>query len=172
VQSGSRSAYEFLCAAHQTPPPYALSRSWDIAGVSFDVVGRDGEVQHFANWENAYTTLGSVNCGRLKGFRLTSWRHPNGIVDRVAYGDPFDINAVNPLTGIERITQVTSSLGRQINFDVDSTRTPTGFDNALSGADARSVSWSQATANDITGPQGAPAPEPNGSGSLHPARRR
>ncbi len=137
-------AYEYKC--HTTnPPPYAMQRGWDISNVSFDVADGSGNTQHFANWVNIYASYGTQNCGQAKGFRLTDWTFANGVRDTVTYGDAQDPNAYDARgIGIERITSVSNSLGRQLNFEAVTTGANGEtyiVDNNLTGAALRMIGF-------------------------------
>ncbi len=94
-QTGTRVPYEYKCT--YSPPPYAMARGWTVAGVSFDVADAGGNVQHFDNWTNTYTTQGAHACAQMRGFRLTAWTFANGVKDTPAYGDKTDPAALNGL---------------------------------------------------------------------------
>ena len=134
-----------ICQQSQLPgTQYAASRGWDYSGISaVDVTNAGGDVQHFVPWSNTYVTLGYYKCGFAQGFRLAKWSFPKGGTDagkleiNLAYGQKYDPEGfVN--TGFDRLLSVSNSLGREIDF-VSSGLALTGFNNHLTGADARSV---------------------------------
>ncbi len=44
-----------------------MARGWTVAGVSFDVADAGGNVQHFDNWTNTYTTQARMRVRRCAG---------------------------------------------------------------------------------------------------------
>ncbi len=135
-QTGTRVPYEYKCT--YAPPPYAMARGWNIAGVSFDVADAGGNVQHFDNWTNTYTTQGAHACAQMRGFRLSTWTFANGVKDTAGLWRQDRSGGAEravPGSGIESLTSVTNSLGRTIVFDVPGHL----FDNGLTGADSRFV---------------------------------
>ena len=146
TQSGSRVQFENLCAAIGEDSPYAGSRGWDAAGMSFAVSNAGSDVEHFGYWLNIYKNnpLDDNKCGRVDGFRLTGWTFPSGMAVSLSYGPPAG-------TGdIDALLEVANSLGRKIDFTWNGSQL-TGFNNALTAANARSVGLGASSHTDPNG---------------------
>ena len=121
--------------------PYPLSRGWDYSPMSFAVTNAQGDVQHYSYWRN--NMMDGKHRVVLNGFRLSTWTFPQGVTVTVNYGP----NSALPTT-VDTILSVSNSLGRQINFVNQGEPDPIygyagGFNNNLTGSDARSVSATQ-----------------------------
>lgn len=139
LQTGSRTKYAGSCT-----PGWNPTRGWDYSNVSFKVRGAQGDEQNFSYWSNDYYTTAGNACGRMKGFRLTSWTFPQGM----------SINFVYTPQGagqLDRFTEVNNSLGRRIRFNYSQNGVLTGFDNGLTGGDLRSVTINGNTISDPAG---------------------
>jgi RHS repeat-associated protein len=127
AQTGSRAVYvQPNCGS--PPVSYVLTRGWDYSGVSFAVTNTNGDQQNFSFWANTYSDAGTY-CANLHGFRLSSWTFPYGTI---TVNLTYQPNSV----GLDELYQVSNTLGRAIHF---TTSGFAGFDNTLTGADARSV---------------------------------
>src|SRR5205814_5140857 len=108
---------------------YVLTRGWDYSGITgFVVTNANGDKQTFNFWSNEYAD-GTGYCAFQHGLRLSSWSFPYGVTINLAYQP-------NALTGLDELYEVSNTLGRKIYF---STSGFAGFDNELTGTDARSV---------------------------------
>jgi RHS repeat-associated protein len=130
TQTGTRAPYtEPPCTAGGAQ--YVPSRGWNNAGVSFVVRNAQGDQQTFSNWRTRYQPpTASGYCTNLRGFRMTSWTFPQGVNLTLTYVEQ------TPGQTLPELTEVSNSLGRKIRF-VKSGHG--GFDNGLSGLDARAV---------------------------------
>lgn len=127
-QNGERAPFMQLCGQGWTH-----SRGWNYSGMSFRVTNTNGDAQNFSFWENPYYEGATAStCGRLHGFRLTTWTFPQGMTINFVYTPQG--------TGqLDRFTEVNNSLGRRIRFNYDTEGRITGFDNGMSGIDLREV---------------------------------
>ncbi|HEY4940830.1 MAG TPA: hypothetical protein VII56_05335, partial [Rhizomicrobium sp.] len=135
-----------LCAGIGEDSPYAGSRGWDAAGMSFAVSNAGGDVEHFGYWLNTYknSPLDDNKCGRVDGFRLTSWTFPSGMAVSLSYGPPAG-------TGdIDALLEVANSLGRKIDFTWNGSAL-TGFNNTLTAGAARGVALFASSHTDPNG---------------------
>jgi RHS repeat-associated protein len=156
VQHGDRAPYEQLC--YGGPPPYAMARGWDLSGLSFDVVGPEGDTQAFRYWHDDFTSFAVERCGHHFGLRLTGWHFPSGNVDVTltynAFVPPPSLVGDDP-GSLSILGEVSNSLGRRIDFvygdaDDGSASQLLGFTNGLSGGDARGTAMGQGTVYDTT----------------------
>ena len=138
VQHGTRNPYEEKCFHQFFHPPYGMSRGWDSSGVSFTVTNAPGDVENFAYFENDYHSvsadLPSDLCGRLKGFRLTSWTFPQGVTVTPTY-TPVTIGE----DSFDTLSSVANNIGRSLSFT--DTRITAG---------ARHIDMSDNTANPLS----------------------
>jgi RHS repeat-associated protein len=112
LQTGTRVAYEDKCFHVQLDqPPYALSRGWDSSNVSFAVTNAQGDVENFGYFMNPYYTDDIRKCGKLKGFRLTSWTYPYGVTLTPTYA-PETVG----LDQLDALTVISNSVGRSLSF--------------------------------------------------------
>jgi len=143
TQTGSRVAFEQKCfGGFASNPPYALARGWDNSGLSFTVTNAHGDQQNFEYFERPYHTDDKRQCGRLTAFRLKNWTFPYGMTVTPFY-DHFD-NADDDT--VDYLADVHNSIGRKLTFPLN-TNTIT---NGLTGADARSISFTQPVLNAST----------------------
>ncbi len=140
AQTGVRAPFEERCGLVH-PPAYVPTRGWDMSGVSFDVTSAQGDVQHFAYWMNPYYTSEEEACGKLKGFRLTTWTFPQGVTVNLVYGQGYDPHSIDDSGGIEQLIEVNNSLGRKLKFGNDGFGTINGISNGLMFTDARSIGF-------------------------------
>ncbi len=151
AQTGVRAPFEERCGLIH-PPAYVPARGWDMSGVSFDVTNAQGDVQHFAYWVNSYYTSEEEACGKLKGFRLTTWTFPQGVSVNLVYGQPYDPHDdFGTDSHIEQLIEVNNSLGRKLVFANDGAGTITGISNGLPFTDARSIGFTSASVTDQMG---------------------
>jgi RHS repeat-associated protein len=138
IQTGQRGVYvDALCSS---PSAFnVLSRGWDYSAMSFAVTNAHGDVQSFPYWTNQWSLSGS--CATLHGFRLSSWSFPQGITVNLSYAPNSDSQ------GLDQLSQVSNSLGRTINFVTSGLG---GFNNNLSGSDARAVTIAEILNADTT----------------------
>lgn len=110
------------------PVTYVLTRGWDYSQVgSFLVTNSNGDQQNFVFWGDTYDD-GAGYCAFQHGFRISNWSFPYGMAITFNY----QLNSV----GMHELYSVSNTLGRTIHFTTSGFG---GFDNALTGADARSV---------------------------------
>ena len=111
-----------------------------------------GDVQHFAYWSNKYSLEGAYECGFAQGFRLASWTFPQGVEVDLNYGNRIDYQKGGAVgsDGFEQLVSVTNTSGREIDFATDGVKV-VGYNNHLSGADARSVSLGDFTGYQTSG---------------------
>jgi RHS repeat-associated protein len=108
---------------------YTTTRGWDYSHMSFTVTNTHGDQQNFAFWSTNFDDPTANHCAFLHGFRMASWTFPYGMSVNLVYQAPS--------AGLlDDLVQVNNSFGRQINFVSSGLG---GFNNGLSGADARSV---------------------------------
>ncbi|HWA91455.1 MAG TPA: RHS repeat-associated core domain-containing protein [Rhizomicrobium sp.] len=140
TQTGTRTPFEYQCVP-SSEGPYAYSRGWDSSGVSFAVTNAGGDVEHFASWTNPYDmrAIAEDGCGRLTGYRLTSWTFPYSMSVSLEYGDAYDpFDYAEP--HIERLMSVSNAIGRKISFRyAGPPQAVSSFDNSLTGGDLRQV---------------------------------
>ncbi len=130
TQTGARTPYsEPKCGGGG--PIYSLTRGWDFSGVSYAVTNANGDVQNFGYWRN-HVVAGDGSCANVRGHRLSSWTFPQGVSVNLVYG-PVSSGGYT----IDGLIEVNNSLGRKIQFTDSGLG---GFNNALTGADYRSVS--------------------------------
>jgi RHS repeat-associated protein len=144
AQTGQRAIYtEPNCSG--VSPTYVLTRGWDYSSVGFVVTNANGDRQNFQFWANEYTN-GGAYCADLHGFRLSSWTFPYGMTINLVYQPNSN--------SLDELVEVNNSLGRKIHF---TTSGFAGFDNELTGADARSVTAvdTSPTTSTHTDPAGA-----------------
>ncbi len=146
TQTGARAPYERLCA--HASAPYASSRGWDLAGMSFAVQGAQGDVQTFERWANHYSLDDFSQCGYAQGFRLHDWTWPSGVKVNLVYGGPLSDPATGDGSGVgfERLLEVNNSLGRRVIFSYNSGGQFATIGNGLSGGSARTVTFDYGTA--------------------------
>ena len=97
--------------------------------MSFKVTNANGDEQNFGFWKTLYREGGvGTICSFQHGFRLNSWVFPQGVTVNVVYA--------NDSFGMPQLSEVNNSLGRKIRFTNSGL---SGFDNGLSGLDARAV---------------------------------
>ena len=104
--------------------------------MGFTITNAQGDAQNFGYWTTNYDNLSGssgVACTVMRGFRLNSWTFPQGMTVNLAYTAAGEINS-GP---VNDLLSVSNTLGRQINFTSSGLA---GFNNNLSGADARAVS--------------------------------
>jgi len=101
--------------------------------VSFSVTNAHADVQSFPYWTNTWRGVDGISCAKLHGFRLSTWTFPQGISVNLTYTPTSE--------GLDQLAEVNNSIGRKIRF---TTSGLSGFDNGLTGADARSVTVSDA----------------------------
>ncbi|MEI6460230.1 MAG: hypothetical protein WCP04_15055, partial [Pseudomonadota bacterium] len=135
TQTGQRVVIARPALACEATPPvtYVLTRGWDESSMSFVVTNAQGDQQQFGRWTNNYRDPNNNYCAFQQGFRLNSWVFPYGVTVNLSYGTP-------PYGGSPQLLSVSNSLGRQINF-VNSGLG--GFNNNLTGSDARAVTVSE-----------------------------
>jgi RHS repeat-associated protein len=132
------------------PVSYVLTRGWDYSQVSYVVTNTNGDQQHFGFWGNTYND-GAGYCAFQHGFRMSSWTFPYGMAINFGY----QTNSV----GMDELYTVSNTLGRTIHF---TTSGFAGFDNALSGSDARSVGISINPNGVVFGPITDTTADPDG----------
>lgn len=144
--TGSRAIFTDRCGPPPYPP-YDMTRGWDYSGMSFAVTNAHGDVQNFGFWRNAYHD--GKSCQVIKGHRMTSWVYPQGVTVSLTYSATGDVTVGDP---IDRLMEVSNSFGRKIDFINGGSG---GFNNGLTGSDARSVTISAVTNGTVfTDPSG------------------
>jgi len=138
--TGSRAIFTDHCGP--TPyPPYDLTRGWDYSSVSFAVTNAHGDIQNFGFWRNDYHD--GTSCQVIKGHRLTSWVYPQGVTVSLTYSATGAVTVGDP---VDQLVEVSNTFGRKIDFvnggTPDNGSYTGGFNNGLTGGDARSVSMS------------------------------
>lgn len=135
TQSGSRTVgVETPCGEISAGWPYTGSRGYLYDGVSFAVTNANGDTQNFAYWEAVHTNGSATYCANVHGFRLASWVFPQtNLAINLTYGE------IGSLDGLPRLLSVSNTLGHEIEFNYNAYGAFTGYDNGLSGGDARSV---------------------------------
>jgi len=126
-QTGERAVYVQTDCTGATG--YTTTRGWDYSPVTYTVTNTHGDQQNFSFWNTTYQDTNQKFCAFLHGFRMSTWTFPYGMTVSLTYQPP----AAGLL---DDLVQVSNSFGRVINF-VDNGLG--GFNNGLSGADARSV---------------------------------
>jgi RHS repeat-associated protein len=150
--SGTRTAYEQRCSGPIPGSPYAVSRGWNYSAMSFALTNTHGDTENFAYWSNLYSLEGDYECGFAQGFRLNTWTFPQGPTVTLAYGNPINPQLLGGGPhGFDQLLSVSNGLGRTIDFADDSFGNLTGFNNALTGADARSVLVTPTSSTDPLG---------------------
>jgi RHS repeat-associated protein len=148
---------------------FTPTRGWNFAGMTFDVRNANGDVQHFVHWQNDYALGPQGTCGKMRGFRMTSWTFPQGVNVNLVYTSPG-------AGQLDRLTEVNNNLGRKIQFTYESGLDGrlSGYTNGLSGADLRTVAFtytalgSIGVINTVTDPSNAQTRfTTDGSGGLH-----
>ncbi|MGQ0532182.1 MAG: hypothetical protein ACT4OF_05760, partial [Caulobacteraceae bacterium] len=136
-QTGTRTAGIIQAAECVSPTiNYVTTRGWNYDPVSFQVTSANGDVQNFAHWRTVIPNTSNVGCAaEPRGFRLTSWSFPQGVSVNLTYAQPDEFNS--PV-----ISEITNSLGRRIRYNYTGSAQGfrwAGFDNGLSGVDARAT---------------------------------
>ena len=109
------------------PVSYVGSRGWDYSQVSYVLTNTNGDQQNFGFWGNTFNDTAGY-CAFQHGFRISSWSFPYGMVINFTYQPNF--------YGMDELYSVSNTLGRTIHFTTSGFG---GFDNTLTGSDARSV---------------------------------
>jgi YD repeat-containing protein len=137
-QTGSRTmGVDTFCQSPSAASNYAPTRGWLYSGMSFTVTNAHGDTQTFPYWD-LLNQAGDSTCAHLHGFRLSAWSFPQGVTVNLAYSNsgPTDDRPI--------LTEVSNTLGRKIHFNYNSISggdVLTGFDNELTGADARASTF-------------------------------
>ncbi len=148
TQAGNRTAIENKCAhmGIDSDAPYALARGWDASNVEFQITNAHGDIQTFDYFVNNYHLQQekAPACGRLTGFRLTTWKFPYGPVGGSLTITPTYTARTDPVGDfpdtIDYLTAVQNTLGRKLTFD-DSSGNEVIADN--SGISGSQISYTQ-----------------------------
>lgn len=135
VQTNARVPYEDKCYhASLEQTPYAPSRGWDSSNVLFAVTNAQGDVENFGYFMNPYYVDDVHQCGKLKGFRLTSWTFPQNVSITPTY-TPITVGDDQ----LDALSAISNSVGRSLAF------TPTTVT-----AGARHISFSDASTQPLS----------------------